>query len=707
MTNDHTNSDISSRSGTSTLTSIINISSRVNGVAAADSNGGDGCSDLTPTETVKENGGPCTATGEEPYRLNPLGLNLVSDAVRGRGVFSSRSIPAGTLLEESPVLVLSKAEWDDGRMNETVLGSYGFCWREGGMAIGLGIASMFNHSSSPSVNFIRNYDRGTITFRTTRRVDAGQELCICYSADESKLWFTPAGREAEWKRRVEEEDREDEDRMINGLWALEPDELVDAKELDEAEKRRAERAKRMALRGPNGDVSISLGSKEARRAKWAEKERLRQEESSTGSSTSARGSSPSGSAASSSTRKSTPMIAPHAVRPSTLVAATPILPKYPSLPPRVISDLPPPLHSTPSKRYENPTPAVLCEDINWREDGEGSEQPTEWGLVRRIKGPADQEEGDDDTLLDLWVVEIDDTKLMRHMLDFSKELCGSDSKMRHLKRVARRPNVNGIDRQMIVLSRVEVLDRSELIDMMLEFHPALSIFSPFIYSVPKSAARSQEELRQKSPIWPVVYTPALSKPNDSSTWPDARKSWVDAGIRRVLDLALEAQQAGQVPVACFVSSPPESLWPSNDGFIPPTPGLRACSHDTRNTELHPLRHAALNTIASIADLRTRPPFSEMQPTRNGADYLLTSLSLFLTHEPCVMCSMALLHSRVREVFYVFPAKRGGGFEVTEDGGGFGVHARKDLNHRFEVWRWEGHVDERVRELLDIDDDLEV
>ncbi len=52
---------------------------------------------------------------------------------------------------------------------------------------------MFNHSSFPNVNFVRSTSGDpTLTFTTTRRVPAGTELCICYSADESKLWFSPS-----------------------------------------------------------------------------------------------------------------------------------------------------------------------------------------------------------------------------------------------------------------------------------------------------------------------------------------------------------------------------------------------------------------------------------------------------------------------------------------------------------------------------------
>ena len=53
-------------------------------------------------------------------------------------------------------------------------------------------ASMFNHSPHPNVNYIRSPPKGTITFLSSQPIAAGEELNICYSADESRLWFEPA-----------------------------------------------------------------------------------------------------------------------------------------------------------------------------------------------------------------------------------------------------------------------------------------------------------------------------------------------------------------------------------------------------------------------------------------------------------------------------------------------------------------------------------
>ncbi len=82
---------------------------------------------------------PHTATSSTSRPINPLALAVEERPGRGRGVFATAHIRAGTVLEDAPVLVLTKEQWEEGRMDDTVLGEYGFCWANGGMALGLGI----------------------------------------------------------------------------------------------------------------------------------------------------------------------------------------------------------------------------------------------------------------------------------------------------------------------------------------------------------------------------------------------------------------------------------------------------------------------------------------------------------------------------------------------------------------------------------------
>ena len=47
-----------------------------------------------------------------------------------------------------------------------------------------------------------------------------------------------------------------------------------------------------------------------------------------------------------------------------------------------------------------------------------------------------------------------------------------------------------------------------------------------------------------------------------------------------------------------------------------------------------------------------------------------------------MCTMAMVHSRVKEVFYIFSMSETGGC-----GGCTTVTALKGINHRFRIWKW--------------------
>jgi len=142
------------------------------------------------------------------------------------------------------------------------------------------------------------------------------------------------------------------------------------------------------------------------------------------------------------------------------------------------------------------------------------------------------------------------------------------------------------------------------------------------------------------------------------------------------------------------------------------------AHDTRKSTRHPLRHAVINTIRKVADSATAlsndgtksNASAEIQDQgidglnslqKNERSYLLTSLTLFTTHEPCVMCSMALLHSRVKEVIYLYPMSQTGGCGSITC-----LPTLKGVNHRYSIAQWkpDGHEDDLIidRDTTDID-----
>ncbi|EDV36402.1 uncharacterized protein Dana_GF11973 [Drosophila ananassae] len=68
-------------------------------------------------------------------------------------------------------------------------------------------------------------------------------------------------------------------------------------------------------------------------------------------------------------------------------------------------------------------------------------------------------------------------------------------------------------------------------------------------------------------------------------------------------------------------------------------------------------------------------------------YLCTGYDVYLLQEPCLMCSMALVHSRAKRVFFLRPSDNGA--LATR----FQLHSVKELNHHFEVFQFTTNEDD--------------
>lgn len=124
---------------------------------------------------------------ERPYLLR-IGLTLHA----GRGVFAGERIPAGSQVEECPIIEISQEEL--GALLPTVLGDYFFQWgpsREEG-ALALGYGSLFNHSFEPNAAYVRKYESKTLLFISIRDIEKDEEITVNYNGsteDRSPVWF--------------------------------------------------------------------------------------------------------------------------------------------------------------------------------------------------------------------------------------------------------------------------------------------------------------------------------------------------------------------------------------------------------------------------------------------------------------------------------------------------------------------------------------
>lgn len=88
-----------------------------------------------------------------------------------------------------------------------------------------------------------------------------------------------------------------------------------------------------------------------------------------------------------------------------------------------------------------------------------------------------------------------------------------------------------------------------------------------------------------------------------------------------------------------------------------------------------IEHAAMRVVSAAA----APHLAGDDARRAEARYLATGLDCYLSREPCAMCAMALLHARIRRVFFARPAAGVARLSVAL------VHCEPRLNHRYRAF----------------------
>lgn len=234
---------------------------------------------------------------------------------------------------------------------------------------------------------------------------------------------------------------------------------------------------------------------------------------------------------------------------------------------------------------------------------------------------------------------------------------------------------------------------------------------PFLIQIPASAPLTRPQFERASKHWPTSFheDKQITSALRGQLFSPSEKAKMQEHMMEAIEAARSGQKLGMDAVGAVV--------------VDPQTGQRlAIAHDCRRGT-HPLHHAVMVCIDLVAYSQGGGAYQyEKYPAcryyvpdpqvtishkdvsalenhscsdkakENGQSYICTGYDLYVTREPCVMCAMALVHSRINRVFYA---------AVTADGAlgsRYKIHCQKDLNHHFEVYK--GVMLQACEELLD-------
>lgn len=188
---------------------------------------------------------------------------------------------------------------------------------------------------------------------------------------------------------------------------------------------------------------------------------------------------------------------------------------------------------------------------------------------------------------------------------------------------------------------------------------------------------SSQQLEMKFK-WMQLSLAISHLPDNVFTWHE------NCGVKLAEDLFNGSNQVDRSTSACMGPSMGVVVVnPSGDAVIAAASVRKA---------LHPLHHAVMIAV----DLVARSQGGGALPLTEGLNvkeesiiepnsYLCTDCEIYLTHEPCIMCCMSLLHSRAKTVFFIENCKWGGLVSEAR------LHTLPTINHRFQVFKGLGPV----------------
>ena len=252
----------------------------------------------------------------------------------------------------------------------------------------------------------------------------------------------------------------------------------------------------------------------------------------------------------------------------------------------------------------------------------------------------------------------------------------------HLKRIRPSPTKGSLQALWIVHNTSN--ESSYMEEKIQKYQKEFNIEGYTVIQVPKHRPECLAELHAGRTLWPLNFRSEHSR--DAIELDDTEKKIIEGHMQYLIHRVTEY---GTAPLHCF---PPSGCLATGALVVHPTSQERLTGSYTKPDVLHPLKHSAFCVIEQMAErYRTQKKsktsiqdeiVSVASPQLTVGDdvYLCTGLDVYFLVEPCTMCAMALVHSRVRRVYFGVRNKTGGALATH-----FALHTIRSLNHRYRVF----------------------
>ncbi|KAK6459467.1 tRNA-specific adenosine-34 deaminase subunit [Scheffersomyces xylosifermentans] len=282
-----------------------------------------------------------------------------------------------------------------------------------------------------------------------------------------------------------------------------------------------------------------------------------------------------------------------------------------------------------------------------------------YGCLKQIREASKSNNDSEPGLISVWCCEIHPSQTQKLASIIRDYVTPKDEiSLSHLKRFLKSDAEVPI-LKTVFCSALFLSSEADVRDFISEYS-TIELLKVYLIEVPRYAPSTKEISQQ----WSARYWPISWKGNPNHQFLNNVDFDIKRGKEIVRTLFDELQSNDY-------DSRSVSIFTKQNGEI-----LCKTSYNGSND---PYDHSIMKGIEEISLLEKK---SRNRNDGEDSNYLCQNLTVYCSHEPCVMCSMALVHSRIGRIIYLKESLGSGGLESN-----YQLGDRDGLNWTFEIWKW--------------------